>query len=103
MTKKEQEFEKSRKLYPGTKRGFETEFNNFKKHKDWKQILPLIYDSIIYQIEIRNKSTGWMPDWAHFRTWINQRRWEDEMQINKNESKSELREQKLRAVTEGFE
>ncbi len=46
-------FNEFRKIYPGIKRGNKTEFENFcKKHKDWKEVLPLLKESILKQIEI---------------------------------------------------
>lgn len=75
------EFEKVRKLYPGTKRGLDTEFANFIKHQDWKAVLSILFGSLEYQIEQKNKSTGFVPEWAHFQTWINQRKWEEEIKI----------------------
>lgn len=80
ISNEEIEFEKVRKLYPGTKRGFDTEFDNFKKkHKDWKTILGYLYGSLLYQIEARKKKTGFVPEWANFSTWINQRKFEEEI------------------------
>lgn len=78
-------FNSARKLYPGTKLGLDTEFINFKKkHKDWKVILPKLEQAINNQIEARRKSTGFVPEWKHFKTWINNRGWEEEIQITKN-------------------
>jgi len=73
-------FDIFRKNYPGTKRGNETEFDNFiKKHKDWKQILPLLINRLNYQIEAKElqlQNTKWTARWKHLSTWINQRGWE---------------------------
>lgn len=85
MTSREllSEFNRTRKAFPGTKRGLETEFNAFmKKHKDWKEVTPHLYDCLMYQIEDREKKTKageWVPVWCHFRTWLSQRRWEESM------------------------
>ncbi len=49
-------FEQSRQLYPGTKRGGQTEFGNFKRHKDWKTVLPLLKPAVERQIEWRAES-----------------------------------------------
>jgi len=77
-------FEESRKIYPGTKRGLDTEFDNFKKHKDWKVCLPLLKDSIEAQIKWRIQAKQgedkFVPVWKHLKTWINNRSWEEEMQ-----------------------
>jgi len=75
-------FDSARKLFKGTKRGLETEFNNFKKHKDWKECLellePAIHREIIHKDNLK-ASGGFCPSWANFQTWINQRRWEQEL------------------------
>ena len=76
------EFENFRKLYPGTKRGYETEFNNFKKHKDWKLVVDQLYGKLQQQIEIRSKKKingDFVPEWKNMQTWINQRCWEEEV------------------------
>jgi len=83
------EFEEARKMYPGTKRGLNTEFGNFKKkHKDWKSAIPLLVPAIKNQIEIKRKllaQNRFVPEWKHFRTWINQRCWEEEIPKPKDE------------------
>ncbi len=70
------EFEQARQLFPGTKRGLETEFANFKKkYKNWQDIIPLLEAAIGQQ-----KRTIWVntePQYIpHFQTWINNRGWE---------------------------
>ena len=68
-------FDVARKKYPSTKKGLQTEFNNFaKKHTDWKDILPLLLPAIEQQIIWRQQDGRY---WKHFQTWINQRCWED--------------------------
>lgn len=72
-------FELARKEYPGTKRGKETEFKEFIKHKDWKEALLLLKPAIDKQAKAwrkTNTSTKYIP---HFRTWLHQRRWEIEL------------------------
>ena len=80
VSDREREFENFRSAYPGTKRGFETEFENFKKkHKDWTLILPNLLPSLKKQIEARAKiktSGGFVPEWQHLQTYINQSSWE---------------------------
>jgi hypothetical protein len=69
-------FEAARKIYPGTKRGFKTEFESFRrKHKDFKEVLPLLKPAIERQSKTvwLNKEKRFVP---HFSTWLNQRRWE---------------------------
>jgi len=74
-------FEIFRLKYPGTKRGLETEFNNFvKKHKDSKNIIPLLYPALINQINLRiqqKEKNEFTPEWKNLQTWINQRCWEE--------------------------
>lgn len=74
-----EQFEKFRKEYPGQKRGFETEFKTFQKHKDWKEVLPLLSENLKKQIEIRNAKLArkeFVPEWPMLSTYLNQRRWE---------------------------
>jgi len=77
-------FEIFRKNYPGTKRGLDTEFKTFQKHKDWKQVLPALDERLSRQIEVRaiNKQNGvFVPEWKNLQTYLNQRAWEEELQI----------------------
>lgn len=78
------EFEKFRKVYPGTKRGLKTEFENFKKkHKDYKEAVFLLLPAIEEYIMWREKKTGlgqFVPEYTIMQTWINQRRWESELE-----------------------
>jgi hypothetical protein len=78
-------FDLARKKYPGTKKGNETEFENFcKKHKDWEEVLPNLLSSIENQIAVREKKkirAEFVPEWKHFRTWINGRCWEEEIAL----------------------
>jgi len=87
LIKYKNEFDIFRKEYPGTKKGLDYEFENFtKKHKDWKDILPLLIDRLNYQKEarhVRKENKLFIPEWKHLQTWINQRCWED--QINTTE------------------
>jgi len=76
-------FEQARKKYPGTKRGLQTEYKNFtRKHKDWKEVLPLLVPAIDRQIERRRQAkftNKFSPEWKHFQTWVNNRCWEEEV------------------------
>lgn len=77
-------FDQFRILYKGTKRGNETEFKNFQKHKDWVSILPTLYNLLLNQIKQRekNKAEGkFVPEWKNLQTWINQRCWEEVIDI----------------------
>jgi hypothetical protein len=87
--KRKIDFEIFRLQYPGVKRGFETEYENFKKkHKDWKEVIVHLQGCLTYQMEKRyEKKTlnQFVPEWKNLQTWINQRCWEDEMIIQKKE------------------
>ena len=77
-------FDSFRKKYSGTKRGNKTEFENFKKHKDWRTVLPLLEGLLTNQIlsrEQRQRKKMFVPSWKNLKTWINQRCWEDEITI----------------------
>jgi len=74
-------FENARQLYPGTKRGLATELKDFQKHKDWEQVAFLLESAIQREIEHKSKqktAEKFCPEWKHFKTWINQRCWEQE-------------------------
>lgn len=79
-------FENFRKLYPGTKRGFDTEFENMqKKHKDYKEVIPQLEEIIKNQINQREKKKGdseFVPQWKNLVTWINNRSWEEVIEEN---------------------
>lgn len=75
------EFDRVRRAFPNKrKRSLETEWQRFiKKHKDWRDVVPVLYDALMYQIEdyeIDKKAGKWVPEWCMFQTWIHQRRWE---------------------------
>lgn len=77
------QFEEARKIYKGTKRGLDTEFNNFtKKHKNWRNIIPLLKPAILKQIEWRKQDKRY---WKNFQTWINNSCWEEEV-VDKKET-----------------
>ena len=65
----------ARKEYPGTKRGIDTEYSNFKKKlSDWKDVVSLLYPAIIDQIKFRNQLNNackFVPDCKNMQTWIN--------------------------------
>lgn len=79
-------FEIFRQAYPGDKRGLETEFGNLKrKHDDWAEIVPLLYDALSYQVKAREnliERNAFVPAWRKLQTWLNQRCWEEEISIN---------------------
>ena len=79
MSAKE-DFETARKYWPGLKRGLETEFANFqKKHKNWKEIAPLLLPAMKREEKLRaaaKKRGEFFPGRKMFATWINQSCWE---------------------------
>ncbi len=90
-------FEKARLLFPGKKRGSDTEWQNLKKkHSDYKELLPLLTEAIRSQMQDRTERQAmdaWVPEWKNFSTWINQRCWEEtpgETPSPKNKSKEEM-------------
>ena len=79
----EQQFEEFRKAYKGRKRGHKEEFENFKKkNTDWCEIVPLLMPAL-HRLEEYNAAAvaagKWVPQWATLQTWINQRRWTEEL------------------------
>lgn len=89
-----QEFEEARKLFPGTKLGYKSEFDNFrKKYKDWNGLLPLLKPAITAQIEYRDaalREDAFVPVWKNFQTWINKRCWEEEPGVIKRKPRTLL-------------
>ena len=74
-------FDIARTKFPGRKNGLEPEFANFcKKHKDRKEILPLLLPAIEQQIVWRKEDGQY---WKNFQTWINQSCWTEEKAIVK--------------------
>jgi len=79
--KKEKEvFEFARQLYPGTKRGLDTEWEYFQRTvKDWRESLPLLADAIHAQITTKRRAQQageFSPEWKHFKSWLYNRYWE---------------------------
>lgn len=82
-TELEQQFEEFRKAYKGRKRGHKEEFENFKKkNTDWREIVPLLMPAL-HRLEEYNAAAmaagKWVSQWANLQTWINQRRWTEEL------------------------
>jgi hypothetical protein len=70
------------KIYPGNK-SKTRDWNCFIKHKDWEESLSLLKPAIEREIEHKKylKSKGtFCYEWAFFSTWLNQRRWEQELE-----------------------
>lgn len=85
-------FESFRKAYPGSKRGHDVEFHNFKKKnpKTWREIVPLLMPALERMTAYRAaaKAAGeFVPQVANLSTWLNQSRWTTEYPEIKTESK----------------
>ena len=63
-----------REKYPGRKRGLDTEFNNFIKHKDWNDVLTNLERLPITLDSFRTTDKKYVPA---FMVFINQRKWEE--------------------------
>ena len=82
-------FEEFRQAYKGTKRGFKPEFENFKKknQQNWKTIVPLLMPALQHMEGWREQQQAAMkfvPPYAMLQTWINQKRWTMEYELNNN-------------------
>ncbi len=77
------DFEKFRVSYPNTKGGLETEFKNFKKHKDWKanlnKLLPALKKEIAHKSKLKEQGK-FCPEWKNLQTWLSKRCWENEFE-----------------------
>jgi len=75
-------FKTFKDAYQGSKRGNDTEFENFKKKtKDWKQVLPdltALLKCQVAQREVMAQAGVFVPSWKNLQTWINNRCWEEE-------------------------
>lgn len=83
MTNAKTAFDLARKEFLGDKRGLQTEFDYLVKilPNEFKEIIPLLLPAIKAQIEYKNELKSrklFVPEWPHFKTWIYNRRWEDE-------------------------
>lgn len=74
------DFERFRKLYPGRKRGHETELKTLQKHKDWKEVIPLLLPAVKLYAE-QTKGSKYIKN---LQTWLNNRCWETEYQQTTN-------------------
>lgn len=80
------QFEIFRKRYPGTKRGLDTEFNEFVKKYSGHvtEIVPLLLPALENLMRWREQAAKrgeFVPSFANLKTWINQRRWETEYPV----------------------
>lgn len=82
-------FESFRKIYRGRKRGLETEFANFKKkHKDWDSVVKILFRTYNQQCALADelKAKGeFVPVPKNLQTYINQRCWEEEIDVVKED------------------
>lgn len=78
-------FSEAHALYPGRKRFVNTEFKNLKeKHKDYKEVLPLLKAAIEAQIKWRERkfvANEFTPEWKQFANWAEGRDWEYDYSI----------------------
>lgn len=72
-------FEMAREIFRGTKNGFLVEYENFCRHDDHNAAVFKLRDAVQERINWAEKRKQFGYDeepWPHFKTWINQRRWE---------------------------
>jgi hypothetical protein len=91
-------FDKARKAYLGTKNGLKVSLNQFKRvckneglkvMDEVRKLLPAIEAEKKHKQALK-KSGNFCPAWANFSTWINQKRWTQELSIiEKKESISD--------------
>jgi len=92
-------FDIARKAYPGVKRGCNTELDYLcSKHKDWRQVLPLLSPAIKKQVkrrEISKATNRFEPPWKNFKTWLYNRCWEETVGVeeSKEEQQAKQREE----------
>ena len=104
-------FDTARKEYPGNKRGCETEFKRLKKHKDWRNVIPLLLPAIEQQKQrrkIKKSKNEFVPSWKHFETWLNKRCWEETEGVEEPQEEAMNREhlyieQRKRQIREDYE
>ena len=75
------EFEAFRKAFPGTRRGAEVEWENFSK-KNFPKDVPLLMPALMREMAHKEECArvgAFVPEWANLSTWINQRRWTQEL------------------------
>lgn len=73
-------FENFRKEYPGTKRGYQVELETLQKHKDWKDIIPILSTELKRQTaerEAKRRAGQFVPEWKNLKTYLNNRSWEE--------------------------
>ena len=84
-------FEIFRKKYKGTKRGSETEFKNFQKHYDYKEVIDELIPALErleqYRKQLKDEQR-FIPEYKNLKTWINNRCWEEEYEIKQQKKPS---------------
>ena len=75
------EFNVFRLMYKklGAVKGCSVEMKIFTKHKDWRDVLPILKESLLRQIkerQVAHDAGEFVPSWPMFSTYLNQRRWE---------------------------
>lgn len=84
-TKTTDTFETFRQNYPGKKRGYDTELAALRKHSDWREViacLPGILNEQKRWREQAQRHAVFVPNWPNLQTWLNQRRWEEELNFD---------------------
>lgn len=92
-SKNEEVFDLFRSSYPGRKRGLQTEFRVFQKHRDWREVLPQLSEILKSQVSARQELSAageFVPHWKNLSTWLNQRCWEEETSVQEQESQEKL-------------
>ena len=83
-------FKSFREKFKGRKDGLETEYQRFKKHADWRkaamQLLPALEKEFRWRTQATKYKDVFVPAWANLKTWLNQRRWEQEFNFNFKEN-----------------
>lgn len=84
LTDLEQQFDAFRQKYPGRKRGFKAEFDNFKRKnpKTWREIIPLLAPAIDRLLEWNDRAHAagqFVPGFKNLATWLNQQCWTEEL------------------------
>lgn len=82
-------FDFARRQYPGTKRGFKPEWENFikKQGPNVPEVLELLLPAINAEKQHRAnliRSGSFCPDWKNFQTWINGECWTQEFSTAQN-------------------
>ena len=76
------EFIEAWKLFKGHRLSPVQGFRELLLHNDYESVVPLLKNAIEKEARYKNlkKEKGeWVEDWTHFKTWVQQRRWEQEL------------------------